>query len=87
MRSSRSVLLRWHQPTDKQDFRGLRPLADPAPPARKRVVFVVYGKKLTRSLPPRFVFYQHNAKTATVIPGAKARSPSSLQKPPRPDLE
>ena len=43
--------------------------------SRKRVVFVVYGKKLTRSLPPPFIFYQHNAQTGQkrpAIPGSEA---------------
>ena len=30
--------------------------------SRKRVVFVVYGKKLIHSLTPPFIFNQHNAK-------------------------
>ena len=56
---------------------GFGSLADPAPPA-SRVVFVVYGKKLIRSLPPPFIFYQHNAQTGgnrPEIPGSEACGP------------
>ena len=37
--------------------------------SRKRVVFVVYGKKLTRSLTPPFIFNQHNAQNGQKTPG------------------
>ena len=35
----------------------------------KRVVFVVYGRKLIHSLTPPFLFYQHNAQTGQKTPG------------------
>ena len=43
--------------------------------SRKRVVFVVYGKKLTRSLPPSFIFYQHNAQNGQKTSGDSRQCP------------
>ena len=43
--------------------------------SRKRVVFVVYGKKLIHSLTPPFIFNQHNAQNGQktpAIPGSEA---------------